>query len=365
MYYREAGLECKLVRGYAKHATLEVGEDPKADEINSWISVLVNKEWRLVDAHWGSSHMVGNDPGEWLLIDDNGQGAKNVERGPEGTAYACNEVYFLTNPQQFVYSHIPIDDEGSQLLARPVTMREFTEMAYLKPAFFDLGLRLLEHRKCVLHAIEGEIDFQIGTPVGKRRTFMYRLWMSNKQSMDNIKLERFCIMQQKNDTLFCRIYFPKAGKFKLEMFGRDADDKSEGNYCKQICAFIIHCDKPAEGVKAFPENNRREWGPGPDLEAAGLLPLSHDDAMIEAEDGTVIVRFKAERAVEILHHLHSNTKTKEDLKGQIVHYMDDDKGELVVYIRLPETGDYALNLFQQGRRHEGKLPKCVQLHCVH
>ena len=113
-------------------------------------------------------------------------------------------MYFLTDPEQFIYSHIPGDDEDMQLLARPVTLREFIKMAYLKPAFFDLDLRLLEHRKCVLHASEGEIDIQIGIPPGKRRSFVYRLWISNQEKIKDMKLERFCIMEQRTTKCFVR-----------------------------------------------------------------------------------------------------------------------------------------------------------------
>jgi len=201
---RFADLQVRLIKGYTKHAHLEPGDIPDLDNLNSWVGVVINNEWRLIDPHWGSSHMIGEDPGEWILIDDNGEGGKTIDKQTQQTVYSCNEVYFLTDPEQFIYSHIPVDDEGMQLLARPVTLHEFIEMAYLKPAFFDLDLRLLEHRKCVLHAFEGEIDIQIGIPLGKRRSFMYRLWISNQEKIKDVKLERFCIMQQKNNKIFVR-----------------------------------------------------------------------------------------------------------------------------------------------------------------
>ncbi|KAK2165200.1 hypothetical protein LSH36_53g01002 [Paralvinella palmiformis] len=317
---RFAGLQIKPIRGYVKHAHLEPGDTPDVDELNSWVAVVINDEWRLIDPHWGSSHMTGEDPGGWLLIDDNGQGGKSMEKESEKTVYSCNEVYFLTDPEQFIYSHIPVDDEDMQLLARPVTHREFIEMAYLKPPFFDLELRLLEHRKCVLYASEGEIDIQIGIPPEKRRSFMYRLWISNQERIEDVKLERFCIMQQKNNKLFCKIYFPSV-----------------------------------EGVKAFPENERREWGPGPDLEAAGLLPVSHQEALIEAIDGTVEVRFKmTDDVAEILHQLHSNNKTRDELKRNVVHYIDHKTNEMVLLLILPDPGDYALNILAESKDADGK-----------
>ena len=51
--------------------------------------------------------------------------------------------YFLSFIANFFSSHIPTSGEEWQLLARPVTHREFTEMAYLRPDFFLLGLKVL------------------------------------------------------------------------------------------------------------------------------------------------------------------------------------------------------------------------------
>ena len=49
----------------------------------------------------------------------------------------------LDNIRRDVYcSHIPTTGEEWQLLARPVTHGEFTEMANLKPGFFQLGLKV-------------------------------------------------------------------------------------------------------------------------------------------------------------------------------------------------------------------------------
>ena len=47
-----------------------------------------------------------------------------------------------------------------------VTLSEFGEIAYLKPAFFELGLRIVSDRKCVMHTINGEAELVIGLPEG-------------------------------------------------------------------------------------------------------------------------------------------------------------------------------------------------------
>ena len=312
---------------------------------------MINQEWRLVDPHWCSTSVTGLGNAGWSLVaHDVGADDEDEE---ERMVYKLDENYFLTDPEKFIYSHYPKDGDAWQFLARPVTFREFVDMAYLKPTFFELNLRLLEQRKCVLSAPEGEIELKIGTPLNASREFRYQLWMSNQQEIDNVKIERYCLMEQKDNTLICRIRFPVEGMFKHKLFGRSAESGSKYDSFGMLCAFIIHCDKAAEDAKALPENTRQEWGPGKDLADAGLVPVTHQDAVIEADQGAVEVRFQTKKTVELRHTLHSENKTKEDLQGNVVHYMEND--EVVFNIQLPEDGNYALNLYVKGEGQEKSL----------
>ena len=51
--------------------------------------------------------MTGGGSGDWIMVDDNGKRANEVTAGPASTQYAYDEAYFLTDPYQFIYSHIP------------------------------------------------------------------------------------------------------------------------------------------------------------------------------------------------------------------------------------------------------------------
>ena len=69
--------------------------------------MLIDGIWKLVDVKWACRHVVGNERDDWMLVDDNGQGAKDVKTNQAALEYAYNEFYFLTDPYQFIYSHIP------------------------------------------------------------------------------------------------------------------------------------------------------------------------------------------------------------------------------------------------------------------
>ena len=345
---RYAAIQVQRITGYSKHARLEIGESPNS--FHTWVALVINQKWWLVDPHWCCSSVSGVGSADWSLVahDIGGEDRSQEER----VIYALDEDYFLTNPEEFIYSHLPRDNAW-QLLARPVTFQEFVDMAYLKPTFFNLDLRPLEQKKCVLYALEGEIEIKIGTPQNKSVEFRYQLWMSDAQKIGNVKLERYCIMEQKDNTLICKIRFPVAGKFKHVLFGRSEDTENDASTYFELCAFIIHCDKPAEDAKALPENTRQEWGPGRDLAKAGIVPITHQDAVIEAEEGSAELRFKTTKSVDIIHSLHSETKSKEELQANVVHFKEDD--ELVIRIQAPEDGDFALNLFSKDSQRGKSL----------
>ena len=64
VFDRFADFQVKLIKGYTKHAHLEPGDTPYLDNLKSWMAVVINNEWRLIDPHWESSHIIGNDPGK-------------------------------------------------------------------------------------------------------------------------------------------------------------------------------------------------------------------------------------------------------------------------------------------------------------
>ena len=317
-------------------------KDDGARSSNTWLAVWVNQQWRLIDAHWGSEGLDGYQDDGYILIDDNGNPMKKSVKANAGERQFCNnETWFLTDPEEMIYSHFP-DDETLQLLARPVTKREFGEMVRLRHPFFDLGLRLESHPKETIYSSHGDVEIEIGTPEGSGVQFMYQLWLATKDKdhmdLNGVELTRYVFMVQPKDILHCRITLPVVGAYKLVLFTAAADS----NRYQAACTYKIVCEK-AMKCKPVPKNNRWVWGPGNDLAKAGIVPISHKDAIIEAEDGETELRFKFKDVDEILHNFHSNNLTKEQLKNCVVHMFEED--ELSIKVNVPEAGDYALTLF--------------------
>jgi len=67
----------------------------------------------------------------------------------------------------------------SQLLARPVTEGEFTQMAYLKDSFFELGMSWVSHPKCLVESDNnGTVVFEFGLDPEKQCLFTTELYKS-------------------------------------------------------------------------------------------------------------------------------------------------------------------------------------------
>jgi hypothetical protein len=307
-----------------------------------------------MDVSWSSGHMLGESEHR-LPLGDNDELSEDGTRtgGPEdGTRtggqvdhYHYDENYFLADPEELIYSHFP-EDSRWQLLAREITLDDFQHMAYLKSHFFKFGLRLMNHRKYLIEAVEGRVCVKLGLDTHAKYCFMYHLWISNESSggtpsevFEDVALKKFVFMQNRGGMMTCNIQFPVAGKFKLDFFCTCQST----NYYHLVCSYVITAFEAAQNAKPYPENTRNEWGPGHDLEDIGLRPLTHHDGIISTKTGETEIRFRAVKRVEILAQLHNDKKTAEDLSGYVIHYIDND--EVVVIAKFPEKDDYVLNIF--------------------
>ena len=72
-------------------------------------------------------------------------------------------------------------------------------------------------------------------------------------------------------------------------------------------------------------NTRCEWGPGPDLSDAGLLPVSHLKGVVLVEKGETELSFDVQKDVEILAKLHNDNKSTADMARYVLHRVENNK----------------------------------------
>jgi len=292
-----------------------------------------------------------------MLLDYNRKEAKDVKKHGREINYEYNESYFLTNPEHFIYSHFPREPEW-QLLARPVSLEEFTQMAKLDSHFFEYQLRLKSHKRCVETAPDGCIKIDLEIPPDAVYEFMYRLWMSTKENKDastykDKELKPFVFMEVHDGTLSCTIELPVSGRFKLELF---CNDKIMSDTYFPVCTYVINAEKAKNDARHYPANSRPQWGPSHDLEAVGLKPITHKRGMIQLETGEMEMSFSTERDVTVLPKLHSNTRDADSMKGFIIHWAEDR--QICLNMKFPEADVYALNLYakEKGDKESDFLP---------
>jgi hypothetical protein len=112
---RQARVPVAKVRGWAKG----FGYDPahKAKGVpHSWNAVSLNGKWHLLDATWGAGHIKD----------------KKFQK-------VFNPFYFLTPPDQFIFTHFPGRSKW-QLLKAPLSAKEYTALPKVSPQLFRLGV---------------------------------------------------------------------------------------------------------------------------------------------------------------------------------------------------------------------------------
>lgn len=105
--------------------------------------------------------------------------------------------------------------------------------------------------------------------------------------------------------------------------------------------------------QSLPDCPEIGWGPGVEAERAGLTVQSHKQSIIDTKTGEVELRFDLKQPKAVLQNMRSNHFDEWLLNRHAVVKVQD--GQLVVNVRLPENGEYALKLFTDDLDHEGDM----------
>jgi len=116
--------------------------------------------------------------------------------------------------------------------------------------------------------------------------------------------------------------------------------------------YIIDVRRPMANCRPLPRNERGEWGPGLDTQELGLDPITHDTGEVATEDGKAEVRFGLTKPVEFKHKLV--TTDDQELPHRVIHRVENQ--EAVFNIRVPEEGEYALNVYAKEEGQHGEFP---------
>lgn len=110
----EAGIEVVSISGYSKGYGYRQGATFNNTN-HEWNAVKLNGAWYLLDSTWGAGSV-------------NGRVFKKK----------LKEFWFLTDPEKFIYTHLPVNDSW-QLLENVISMSQYKKTPALRSYFWDLG----------------------------------------------------------------------------------------------------------------------------------------------------------------------------------------------------------------------------------
>ncbi|PAA88481.1 hypothetical protein BOX15_Mlig018951g2 [Macrostomum lignano] len=355
-----ADVDYELVRGYKKGTSYRVGQriEPNRDR-GLWFAVLIDGEWRFVDAHWGCCHVSGENSGEWNRIQEDG-GVQTSTRTQGTVVYSCNETYFLTDPWKMIFKHFPERPEW-QLLPEPLTKDQFEQLPYLFPDLVEaFGLRLLSHKKSVaLVPHSGRLSIELEES-GEIHEYMALLYIHSSDTINfrqkQIKLARFLAVKRAGNQLQIEVYPPKPGKYLLVLQGHSDGSPAAGGSAAagqmmDLVHYVLHCHRASDFVEPMPENQADEWGLGARAEKIGVEAVSHPDAEIRLQDGEQTIQLRAKQdELEYRCELRSQLDTEPlaDYEPLVWHQDGFD----LVHVVAPGAGRFGLAI--RARRRSDK-----------
>jgi transglutaminase/protease-like cytokinesis protein 3 len=182
---QKMGLEAYVIEGYAKGYGYAVGNS--MDINHAWNAVKIDNAWFLIDSTWGAGYI------------NNNQFVKKP-----------NPFYFATNPTQFIYNHLPSDDDW-QLLHKKYSKEQFEQLPEISPAFFEYGLNTISHKN---HTIQASINTEIVLRVPDN------IVIASDLSSDNSSFANSILIQKEQSQTRIHVAFPSAGTYKLNIYAK-------------------------------------------------------------------------------------------------------------------------------------------------
>lgn len=188
-----ARIPCEEVIGYARGATFGIDEREDLKDFNhAWNAVKVGGQWHLIDATWDAGHA---------------DGTRFNKR------FSTNYLYLA--PEHFVNTHYPKDPRW-QLLDEPLSRSDFASQPVLNARFFTLGCETITPLTKVNRAAKTAL-FDIRAPRDTAVT-------ARLEALDEREIPNRVLIQRNGTTVRVNIAFPRAGTYRLQIFGKRASD---------------------------------------------------------------------------------------------------------------------------------------------
>ncbi|KOX78045.1 Kyphoscoliosis peptidase [Melipona quadrifasciata] len=351
-----AGLHCVVIKGYSKSAGYQPGvcfEDNRFR--NSWNAVYVAGAWRFVQCNWGARHLVN---------------AKEVPRPGQPKAkndslrYEYDDHYFLTDPREFIYEFFPVQEEW-QLLKQPISLKDFEELPFVRSLFFRYGLYFPDtNTNAVMYTDStGAATVRIAMPAHMQSSLIFhynlKFYDNDGDGYDGVSLKRFVMQSVVGNIVAFRVHAPCSGAFLLDIFANAVTPKEyltgEPMKFKSVCKFKIACEELQTVMVPLPDCASGEWGPTKATRLFGLIPITHQEALVFA-GRELEIQFRMSRPLtDFMATLHKNGIEEKRLSKYVTHSIADD--DVVTFsISFPEEGQYGLDIYTRESTSPTNVP---------
>lgn len=193
---RAMGLEIRVVRGWSKGYGYATGQTFDGPTNHAWNVVRIDGHWQLMDATWGAGYL--------------GPGTEFVP--------SFQEHYFLTEPEQFVFDHLPVQPEW-QLLDRPITAAQYADLVYLRAPFFLNRLAIRSHRRARIET-GARLRVTLGAPDD---VMLIARLVDGSDETDLGETRTFVQVADGEATI--DVALPGAGDYLLRLFAKRKDEE--------------------------------------------------------------------------------------------------------------------------------------------
>ena len=149
------------------------------------------------------------------------------------------------------------------------------------------------------------------------------------------------------NTVAFRVHAPCSAALLLDIFANAVTPQEyltgEPMKFKSVCKFKIVCEDLQTVMVPLPDCASGEWGPAKATRLFGLIPLTHQDALIFAPQ-TLEIQFQMSRPLtDFMATLHKNGMDEKKLSKYVSHKISGDIVTLTV--TFPEEGQYGMDIY--------------------
>ena len=176
-----------------------------------------------------------------------------------------DDFYFLTDPEQFIYSHWPHQTEW-QFLPRKYSLSEFEDLPFVKPYFFKTGVQLCWKEKPIIRASNGVVAWTLKN--AKPLKFGFKVIAkdtgnNSPRNNNNPADLKACLYQESkvDETKFV-FRAPKVGLFTVKFYAKSLEAEDYGKNLTEIVEYLVDVREVAVDAGPLPACSNVVWGPG-------------------------------------------------------------------------------------------------------